>query len=119
VTLVAFSAVPSTSLLRPSPARLIGPLGSSTFSLPAVERSLSEMEDGGSRRAGGAPTPHEVLQNFFKSLLNTKYRGVSLGSALAVNPGVALGKAGTSAGPRTLGGCGGMQGGADSGTEGG
>lgn len=76
------------------------------------------MEDGGSRRAGGAPTPHDVLQNFFKSLLNTKYRGVSLGSALAVNPGVALGKAGTSAGPRTLGGRGGMQGGADSGTEG-
>ena len=103
-------------------AGIVGPLGSSSFSLPNVERALSEMESGmgpagasaaaGSRigqrppavsaRSGGlggaspptsagrvptSPTPglgatspatgqsqHEVLQNFFQSLLNTKDR---------------------------------------------
>lgn len=107
----------------PPAAGLVGPLGSSTFSLPAVERALAEMEGGGSRRAGGAPSPtgqtqHEVLQNFFKSLLNTKDRGVSSGSNSAVSPGVTAGKAGTSTGPRTSGGGGGVQGGdVGSGTE--
>ena len=80
------------------------------------------MEGGGSRRAGGAPSPtgqtqHEVLQNFFKSLLNTKDRGVSPGSASAVSPGAAAGKAGTSAGPKTSGSGGGAQGDAGSETE--
>ncbi|KAF5333538.1 hypothetical protein D9611_002697 [Ephemerocybe angulata] len=105
-------------------AGIVGPLGSSSFNLPNVERALSEMESGmgpagaagatpGSRLAGrapqrvgsglpnsspptsatgrgpasptagiaGAPSPaaggqsqHEVLQNFFQSLLNTKDR---------------------------------------------
>jgi dynein light intermediate chain 1 len=80
------------------------------------------MEGGGSRRAGGAPSPtgqtqHEVLQNFFKSLLNTKDRGVSPGSASAVSPGATAGKAGASTGPRTSGGGGGVQGDAGSGSE--
>jgi dynein light intermediate chain 1 len=105
----------------PPAAGLVGPLGSSTFSLPAVERALAEMEGGGNRRAGGAPSPtgqtqHEVLQNFFKSLLNTKDRGVSPGSASAVSPGATTGKAGASTGPRTSGGSG-VQGDAGSGTE--
>jgi dynein light intermediate chain 1 len=81
------------SLIDPSTppaAGLVGLLGSSTFSLPAVERVLAEMEGGGIRRVGSAPSPtgqtqHEVLQNFFKSLLNTEDRGVSPGSASAVN----------------------------------
>ena len=73
------------------------------------------MEGGGNKRAGGAPSPtgqtqHEVLQNFFKSLLNTKDRGVSPGSASAVSPGTTAGVAGTSTGPRTSGGGGGVQG---------
>ncbi|KAH9988414.1 dynein light intermediate chain-domain-containing protein [Russula vinacea] len=113
-------------------AGLVGPLGSSTFSLPAVERALAEMEGsgsgggggGGGRRAGGAPSPtgqtqHEVLQNFFKSLLNTKDRAASPGSS-AVSPGAAVGRTGTSTGPRTSGGGGsggGAQGDAGSGTE--
>ena len=80
------------------------------------------MEGGGSKRAGGAPSPtgqtqHEVLQNFFKSLLNTKDRGVSPGSASAVSPVATTGKTGTSAGPRTSGGGGGVQADAGSGTE--
>jgi len=107
----------------PPAAGLVGPLGSSSFSLPTVERALAEMEGGSSgttlgvgRRdgaptspiIGSAPSPtgqtqHEVLQNFFKSLLNTKDRGgVSPGTS-AVSPG-----AGTSrvppTGPRTSGG---------------
>ncbi len=88
-----------------------------------------EGSGGGSRRTGGAPSPtgqtqHEVLQNFFKSLLNTKDRGVSPGSASAVSPGATAGKSGTSTGPRTSGGGGGdgtggggAQGDAGSGTE--
>jgi dynein light intermediate chain 1 len=109
----------------PPAAGLVGPLGSSTFSLPAVERALAEMEGGsGGKRGGGAPSPtgqtqHEVLQNFFKSLLNTKDRAASPGSA--VSPGAAPGKAGTSTGPRTSGSGGaggaGAQADAGSGTE--
>jgi len=42
---------------------------------------------------GGAPSPtqHEVLQNFFKSLLNPKDRAASPGTS-AVSPGAAPGK---------------------------
>lgn len=117
----------------PPAAGLVGPLGSSSFSLPTVERALAEMEGGSGttlgigKRAGAptspiigsAPSPtgqtqHEVLQNFFKSLLNTKDRAVSPGTS-AVSPGV-----GTSRGPRTSGGdagAGNAQADAGSGTE--
>ncbi|KAH7905536.1 dynein light intermediate chain-domain-containing protein [Hygrophoropsis aurantiaca] len=106
-------------------AGIVGPLGSSSFSLPNVERALSEMEAGaglnasvaggdGARRAsaragagasgasggggagGGRPpvspggtspggagqTQHEVLQNFFQSLLSSKDRA---GASAKVN----------------------------------
>jgi len=119
-------------------AGLVGPLGSSSFSLPAVERALAEMEGGSSgttlgvgRRAGAptspmvgsAPSPtgqtqHEVLQNFFKSLLNTKDRsGVSPGTS-GVSPGVGTSRV-PPTGPRTSGGGGGgsAQADAGSGTE--
>jgi dynein light intermediate chain 1, cytosolic len=114
-------------------AGIVGPLGSSSFSLPTVERALSEMEAGiggsvaGSadarRRAAGRPpsstlstslgvstaaagagrtaaspalgsagpssasgqTQHEVLQNFFQSLLSSKDRQGS-GSARSPPP---------------------------------
>jgi hypothetical protein len=63
---------------------------------------MGACQDGGSgsRRAGSALSPtgqthHDMLQNFFKSLLNTKDCSVSLGSASAVSPGVTAGKAGT------------------------
>jgi dynein light intermediate chain 1 len=110
-------------------AGIVGPLGSSSFSLPAVERALSEMDVGvgptgsadarrratgrppsstlaalgatvsvgnhGAGRAGtsptlssaGSPSPtsgqtqHEVLQNFFQSLLSSKDRASGGGSA--------------------------------------
>ncbi|KAG7097328.1 hypothetical protein E1B28_004687 [Marasmius oreades] len=87
-------------------AGVVGPLGSSSFNLPNVERVLSEMESGvggaglGDSRKGGRPpanvktttrppssptqvpqspsptgqTQHEVLQNFFQSLLSNKDR---------------------------------------------
>ncbi|ESK95137.1 dynein 1 light intermediate chain [Moniliophthora roreri MCA 2997] len=90
-------------------AGVVGPLGSSSFNLPNVERALSEMESGiggvngpsvpDSRKAGRPPgvktnsgrppsspsplptspsptgqTQHEVLQNFFQSLLSNKDR---------------------------------------------
>lgn len=122
-------------------AGLVGPLGSSSFSLPAVERALAEMEGGSSgttlgvgRRAGAPTSPmvgsspsptgqtqHEVLQNFFKSLLNTKDRGgVSPGTS-GVSPGVGTGRV-PPTGPRTSGGGAGGGGGsaqadAGSGTE--
>jgi hypothetical protein len=87
-------------------AGLVGPLGSSSFSLPTVERALAEMEGssgatlgGLGRRAGAptspilgsapSPTQHEVLQNFFKSLLNPKDRAASPGTS-AVSPGAGL-----------------------------
>ncbi|KAI0252051.1 hypothetical protein BJV78DRAFT_1361192 [Lactifluus subvellereus] len=105
----------------PPAAGLVGPLGSSSFSVPMVERALAEMESGGSGattlnvgtglgKRGGAPSPtgqtqHEVLQNFFKSLLNTKDRAPSPGAS-AVSPGAAAGKAAPT-GPRTSGGGGG------------
>lgn len=99
-------------------AGIVGPLGSSSFNLPTVERALSEMEAGmgmasslnasttadGARRSsqraatganvathvgrppssptiGTSPSPtggqtqHEVLQNFFQSLLSSRDRG--------------------------------------------
>ena len=126
----------------PPAAGLVGPLGSSSFSLPAVGRALAEMEGGGSsgttlgvgRRAGAptspmvgsAPSPtgqtqHEVLQNFFKNLLNAKVRsGVSPGTS-RVSPGVGTSKV-PPTGPRTSdGGAGGGGGSAQadggSGTE--
>lgn len=100
-------------------AGLVGPLGSSSFSLPTVERALAEMEGntvGGLGKRAGAPTSpilgsapsptgqtqHEVLQNFFKSLLNTKDRAASPGTS-AVSPGAAAGKP-PPTGPRTSGG---------------
>jgi dynein light intermediate chain 1 len=111
-------------------AGIVGPLGSSSFSLPNVERALSEMESGvvssggaagvgGATRLGagrpagtaglgrpsslstslspvtpttsrspaspsnnpgqspGGQSQHEVLQNFFQSLLSTKDRGAN------------------------------------------
>ena len=114
-------------------AGIVGPLGSSSFSLPTVERALTEMEIGigggsgggsgaanpeasrrlprntaglapvgtaASGRAPGSPTPagpgspsptsgqtqHEVLQNFFQSLLSSKDRagaGAGTGTASA------------------------------------
>ncbi|KAI9457300.1 dynein light intermediate chain-domain-containing protein [Russula earlei] len=114
----------------PPTAGLVGPLGSTSFSLPTVERALAEMEGGStgttlgvgmgfSKRAGAptspiigsAPSPtgqtqHEVLQNFFKSLLNTKDRGAGPSSS-AVSPGATAGKA-PPTGPRTSGGGGGQ-----------
>jgi dynein light intermediate chain 1 len=124
----------------PPAAGLVGPLGSSSFSLPTVERALAEMEGGSSgqtlgigRRAGAPTSPiigsvpsptgqtqHEVLQNFFKSLLNTKDRagGVSPGTS-AVSPGVGPSKV-PPTGPRTSGGgavAGSTQADAGSGTE--
>ncbi|KAH9036025.1 dynein light intermediate chain-domain-containing protein [Lactarius deliciosus] len=113
-----------TDASAPPAAGLVGPLGSSSFSLPTVERALAEMEGssagtslgglGLGKRAGAptspilgsAPSPtgqtqHEVLQNFFKSLLNTKDRAASPGSA--VSPGATVGKP-PPTGPRTSGG---------------
>ncbi|KAG2013214.1 hypothetical protein CC2G_010149 [Coprinopsis cinerea AmutBmut pab1-1] len=125
-------------------AGIVGPLGSSSFSLPNVERALSEMESaigpsgtnlgastagrlgsrpaaaagrpaglsglppsmsptGASTRGPGSPpigstspnagqTQHEVLQNFFQSLLNTKDRtGPSVRSATPRTNGSANG----------------------------
>lgn len=72
---------------------LVGPLGASSFSLPTVERALAEMESSFGRRAdvGGltltshifwrtSPMQHEVLQNFFESLLNPEDRAASPGN---------------------------------------
>ncbi|KAA1473378.1 dynein 1 light intermediate chain [Dentipellis sp. KUC8613] len=134
-------------------AGIVGPLGSSSFNLPNVERALSEMEGGaglgasvdGARKlparpaarpgAGvaslaasvgpgggrsptspslpGSPSPtgqtqHEVLQNFFQSLLSSKDRaGASAAAARATGAG----------GPRTNGGGGSNGNGSGSGTE--
>jgi dynein light intermediate chain 1, cytosolic len=126
----------------PPAAGLVGPLSSSSFSLPTVERALAEMESGGSgattlsagmslgKRAGAPTSPiigsvpsstgqtqHEVLQNFFKSLLNTKDRTASPGTS-AVSPGATSGATSAQvaqAGPRTSGGGGQIDGG--NGTE--
>ncbi|KIJ37388.1 hypothetical protein M422DRAFT_33726 [Sphaerobolus stellatus SS14] len=116
-------------------AGVVGPLGSSSFSLPTVERALVEMEGGGisdrgereprrgnaTRRDPVRPTTlsssgtssthahtrplaspgipgsqatdgksqHEVLQNFFQSLLSSRDRGSSSSSAAANSGNVA------------------------------
>jgi dynein light intermediate chain 1 len=109
-------------------AGIVGPLGSSSFNLPNVERALSEMEAGmgtGSLNAstggdaarrlpqrgatgagmtthagrpptsptiGGSPSPtggqtqHEVLQNFFQSLLSSRDRVSGSATAKTVAP---------------------------------
>ncbi|KAF8475262.1 hypothetical protein DFH94DRAFT_683952 [Russula ochroleuca] len=72
----------------PPTAGFVRPLGSSTFSLPAVERAPAKMEGVGGRCAGSAPsltrqTQHEVLQNDIKSLLNPKDHALSPGSSSA------------------------------------
>ncbi|KAJ2929229.1 hypothetical protein H1R20_g7864, partial [Candolleomyces eurysporus] len=121
-------------------AGIVGPLGSSSFSLPNVERALSEMESAmgpagasnlGASTAGrlggrplvgrtgsglgtatsptlasvraptspnlGAPnstsgqTQHEVLQNFFQSLLNTRDRTGATAAAAAVDNDATIG----------------------------
>jgi dynein light intermediate chain 1 len=112
-------------------AGIVGPLGSSSFNLPNVERALSELESGigpantsaieGTRRLGGragttgrpglsplgtpsSPTnvdsvrspgsanttpgatgqsQHEVLQNFFQSLLSTNTKDRTANAAAA------------------------------------
>jgi dynein light intermediate chain 1 len=122
-----------TDASAPPSAGLVGPLGSSSFSLPTVERALAEMEGSGAgaslgglglgRRAGAptspilgsapSPTQHEVLQNFFKSLLNSKDRAASPGTS-AVSPGAATGKP-PPTGPRTSGGGAGASGASASG----
>jgi len=112
-----------TDASAPAPG-IVGPLGSSSFSLPTVERALAEMEGasagatlgGGLRRAGAptsptlgsapSPTQHEVLQNFFKSLLNPKDRAASPGTS-AVSPGAggtAAAAKPAATGPRTSSG---------------
>lgn len=113
-------------------AGIVGPLGSSSFNLPTVERALTDMESGigggmgtanpdSSRRlprsgAGLAPvgtsaapvrvpasptpaagsasptsgqTQHEVLQNFFQSLLSSKDRAGVNAAASGRTPAVA------------------------------
>ena len=80
-------------------AVLVGTLGTSSFSLPTVERELLEIKVGLRKRAGEAPTPtspvlwsapsptqHEVLRTFLKCLLDPKRRAASPGT-LAVSPG--------------------------------
>jgi dynein light intermediate chain 1, cytosolic len=109
-------------------AGIVGPLGSSSFNLPNVERALSEMEAGmgtGSLNAstsgdaarrlpqrgatgagmtthagrppssptiGSSPSPtggqtqHEVLQNFFQSLLSSRDRVSGSATAKTVAP---------------------------------
>ncbi|KAI0796973.1 DLIC-domain-containing protein [Abortiporus biennis] len=118
-------------------AGIVGPMGSSSFNLPNVEKALTEMEGGpsplsasvssdggrksGSRTTGrptsglsvpgipggapgrspvtsptmpgtpspssGGPTQHEVLQNFFQSLLSSKDRpGASAAARAATAP---------------------------------
>ncbi|KAF9006656.1 hypothetical protein BDQ17DRAFT_1389437 [Cyathus striatus] len=129
-------------------AGIVGPLGSSSFSLPTVERAMMEMETGGNANTGGAaadpsrrlpgrtggaggrppglsalgtsvnaatgrppgspgpaasPSPtsgqtqHEVLQNFFQSLLSSKDRpGGNAGGASRGSGGRANGNTGGS-----------------------
>jgi dynein light intermediate chain 1 len=110
-------------------AGIVGPLGSSSFNLPTVERALSEMEAGmgmasslnasttadGARRPsqraatganvathvgrppssptiGTSPSPtggqtqHEVLQNFFQSLLSSRDRGGTSATPKSTGP---------------------------------
>lgn len=114
----------------PATAGIVGPLGSSSFTLPNVERALTDMEQGSSANASqpaaepnrkmprptrapmaplstggatvthglgrstsgspsnvGSPSPtggqtqHEVLQNFFQSLLSSKDRAGAAAAA--------------------------------------
>ena len=86
----------TTELSAPSVAGFFSTLGSSSFSLPTVERAPAKMEISSTGAAHGslgpglgrrteAPTPpifrstastmqHEVLQVFFEALLNSKDR---------------------------------------------
>ena len=98
---------------------LVRPLASSTFSLPAAERTLVNMEGGDGRWAGIAPSPTpargvvELLQE------PVEHQGLRRESRFLIScepDAEAPGKAGTSAGPKTLGGGGG--GGGRRGTEG-
>lgn len=69
----------------PPAACLVGPLGLPPFSLPMVERTLAEMEGGGSGATGGrlgrrgraGAMQHAALQGFFKIPLNLKDRAAS------------------------------------------
>jgi dynein light intermediate chain 1 len=111
-------------------AGIVGPLGSSSFNMPNVERALKEMESGtganlpgnadarrgmtvghlpsaisdftSAGRGGVSPvsaspslntgqTQHEVLQNFFQSLLSSKDRAGS--GAVASAPRQSIAKA--------------------------
>jgi hypothetical protein len=64
--------------LRSVDDRLVELLGSSTFSLPADERALGEMEDSGNVSGG-------IRQGFMSLLtLNAKDRGASPGSSMQV-----------------------------------
>ena len=107
-----------TDVTAGSDVGLVGPLASS-YSLPLrVENALAEMKSSGAcatfgslgfvRRAhalmfpilGSTPSPmqHEVLRNFFKSILSPKDRG-AIPSTLAVSIGTAARKP-TTSGPR-------------------
>ncbi|KAF8256827.1 hypothetical protein EI94DRAFT_1836480 [Lactarius quietus] len=91
----------------PPAAGLVGPLGSSPFSLPTVERALREMEGScAGATVGLGAMQHEVSKNRFKSLPNPKDRAASPGAS-AVSPGTvnAAGKP-TVTGPRTSRGSG-------------
>ena len=122
-----------TDASAPRAAGLVEPLGSSSFSLPTVERALAKMEAssmevtlGGLRRGGAptspslgsapSPTQHEVLQNFFKSLLSPKDRAASPGTS-AVSPGATAAPAGkpVATGPMTSSGSAGGGGASESG----
>jgi dynein light intermediate chain 1 len=72
-------------------AGLVGPLDASSFSLLTVEHAGAPA----SSTLGNAPSPtqHEVLQNFFKSLLNPKDHAASPGTSVA-----SLGTAATASG---------------------
>ena len=95
------------SVLQMQTARTVEPSGSSTLSLPAVKHAPASMEGGG----GIGPalpqvtrqTTHEMSQNVFKSLLNSKDHAVTPGYSLTASPGAAARRIGTSTGPRTLG----------------
>ena len=88
----------STNVSAPPVAGLVGPLGSSSFSLPMVERALAEIEGSSTGatlrglRHVGVPTSsslriapnlaqHEDLLNIFKSALNPKDGAASPGTS--------------------------------------
>ena len=82
-----------TDASAPSATRSVGPLGSSSFSLPTVERRWQKWRT--AARALMSPilgrVHHEVLHNFFKSLLNPKDSAASP-VALEVSTGEAARK---------------------------